>query len=228
MNSYQGYQAQQQYQIPQQAMAPWAPQQMQPATPPPSKPTFEGSALAGILGAGIALITTHGTMFLANVHPGSETKSLALSLGMSALGGTVGVLGYRTSANNSYRAAQYQASMSGVSPGNAATALRFSGKLGKFGQVDVNIPTQTIVQAAKLWHQVINPNTPEIVYDYYNMVRENDVQRASQVFVQAMPDPRAYAQYQPQPQPQYVMYPPPQQQQQAGYAPPPPQAQPGA
>lgn len=178
------------------AMAPWAPPSIAPAVNyQPSPPTFEGTAFAGTLGAGIAALATQGFFFLGNFQPQDIAVNAAITAGMAALGGTSAALGYRLSSNRACRASY--GCQNNVSPQNAAGALRVSGRLGRWGHLDVSIPTQTISEAANIYNTLSNPQTPPVVHEYFREAADHANNVAAQAFVNQMPHPKSMAQQQP-------------------------------
>lgn len=211
MHGYPGYHPQQYPN--QQAMVPWPQPQVQQLPTPAMPATLEGTALAGTLGAGAAALVTEGIMFLGNVRPSSVAVNAGITLGSALFGGTAAALGYRVSANRHYEAAKQAAGMTGVSPQSAAGALRLSGRLGKWG-MEINVPTQSITEAAKAWNSIMNPenSTPDIVNEYFRRSAEHAAEMAAQGFVSHMPPPfHIYQQQYPQYgyPPQYAPPPPP-------------------
>jgi len=218
MNGFPGYQNPQHP----QAMTPWAQPAQVPAPSPVLPPSPEGTAFAGVLGAAATGLAVKGGMFLANVSPKSLAADALITGGAMLFGGSASALGYRMSGNRHYQAAQQAIGMAGVAPGQAAGALRLNGKLGKFGQLEVNLPVQTVIDAAKAWHAITNPATPQIVDQYFNIAAQHAAQQAAQGFQQYMPPPNYWAQPPQQQVPMYAYPPPPQwQQPPQGQQPPP-------
>ena len=224
------------YYYPQQAVAvPSAPAQ---------PPSFEGTALSATIGAGVGALATQGLMFLANVQPKTLLANGMITAGVAAFGGATGALSYRMSARRAYNAAQHAMRVTG-SGQDSVNSFRINGRLGKLGQVDIEVPVQGIVDATRAYQRMLSPNTPDVVEKYYEAAAQHATQVAAQGFTQFMPPPQAWSampgQFQQQcapnmyppppfqyyqqqyPQPQYPPYPPfygvpqpqPQQQQQA-------------
>lgn len=206
MSGYPGYQ----YPQHPQAMVPWAPPLPAPVQRPVLPPSPEGTAFAGALGAGAAALTTQGIMFLGNFQPKTLAANALITGAAAAFGGSAAALGYRMAGNRAYEAAQQAAGMAGVSPHQAAGSLRVNGKLGRFGQMEINIPAQTVLDAARAWQSIQNPNTPDVVNEYYRLAAENAAKMAAQGFVQYMPPPHVWAQP-PAPPQWWQQAPPPHQ-----------------
>jgi hypothetical protein len=153
-------------------------------------------------------------MFLGNIQPKTMLANGLLTAGAAAFGGTAAALGYRMSGNRAYQAAQQAVGMAGVNPQQAAGALRVNGKLGRFGEMEINLPMQTVIDAARAWRSITNPSTPDIVDQWFEAAAKHASDLAAAGFVHHMPPPNMVAQPAPQQVPVY-MYPPPPQPQQA-------------
>lgn len=207
-----------------QALTPWTSQVPQVPVPVPAQPpTPEGTALAGTIGAVAAGLAYKGGSWLMNVSPSTMMADVLITGTAMATGALVSSLGYRLHANRSYQAAQYAMGMSGVQPGQAAQALRLSGRFGRSGRIDVNIPPQFIEQVADAWNSVANPNphpnTPDVVNKYFEMSADSNKESKGKEFVEKMSPPNSpptpQPQYSPQYPPQYAFVAQPQQ----GYPP---------
>lgn len=192
MNGYPGYQ-QSAFPAP-QGVTPWAPPQ-QPAAPPAPvlPPSAEGTALAAILGGTAAALATAGTMYLINVQPESPKAHLALMGAATLFGGGTAAFGHRVVGNRAYQAATHAVNTAGVNPHKAASALRLNGRLGRWGDMELSVPTQTLKDAAQIWQSIANPATPSVMNDYCRLVRENTESVVGKAFVTHMPPPEQCA-----------------------------------
>ena len=199
-----------------QGAQPWA-LAPAPAPTPVLPPSLEGTVLAGMLGAGAGAIITESVMYLGNFQPQRMATHAVITSMAAAFGGSAAALGHRMAAKRAYQAAQQAASLAGVNPQQAAGALRLGGKLGKFGEIELNVPTQTILDAARAWHQVTHPYTPQTIDEDYRLVANFATENAEATFVRNMPPPNTAGQPQPVQQPVYYapqyQYPPQQPQQ---------------